>query len=193
MRAVNLTCDLQLIVDHASSIPDIILVKKKYRRGRRIWKLKHLDKDEEPTRQNKNEEEKNANQYEEFLKDIEEDKPLRSMLNLYKDDSVIKDLERKFVNIKLADIQRAENDPEVDIPVEELLDELTLDDNKVAHNFMHPAMKIVDMKFDIKGKKGKVVEINKNYPSKNTIDEITDKKDKVKRSRTGDEVIEENK
>jgi nonsense-mediated mRNA decay protein 3 len=188
MRSVGLTGDLEEIVDSAASIPDVILVKKKYRRGRRIWKLKHLDKENEPaTRVNKKEEESNANQYEEFLKDIEEDKPLRSQLNLYKDEKAIKDLEGRFKNMKVDEIQRQENDPEIDVQVGELLDELTLDENKIVQS----AIPLVDMKLYTKtDRKGKVLVIDKNNPSKNLNEETLDKSEKVKRTRTGDMVDE---
>jgi len=187
MRAVTLACDLEQIVDVASSIPDIILVKKKYKRGKRIWKLKHLEKETETaTRVNKNEQEKNANQYEEFLKDIEEDKPLRSQLNLYKDDKAIQELEGKFKNMKVDEIQKNENDSDIDIKVEDLLDELNIDENKVNHQ----GIPLVDMKYETKNKKGKVVTINKNKPSKDIKNEVLEKPEKAKRTRTGDKVDE---
>lgn len=191
MRSVNLTCELQEIVEEADSIPDVILVKKKYKRGKRIWKLKHLEKEKDTTMKvNKNEEEKNANQYEEFLKEIEEDKPLRTQLNLYRDDAAIKELEGRFLNMKVEDIQKNENDPEIDIKVEELLDELTLDENKLQSK----AIPLVDMKYDQKekGNKKNKVTINKNKPSKEKKNEPAfAKPEKVKRTRAGEDVKDE--
>ena len=202
MRSVTLVGDLEAIVDQAASFPDVILVKKKYKRGKRIWKLKHLEKETvTTTKVNKKEEENNANQYEEFLKDIEEDKPLRSQLNLYRDDKAISELESKFKNMNVEEIQKNENDPEIDIKVEDLLDEMTLDDTKITNQ--HTVVPLIDMKYDTKGrgttgryqkdnlKPPKVVTINKNKPSKDLKNQNTSEKpDKVKRTRTGNEVEE---
>jgi len=60
------------------NIPDVVLLKKIYdnpelRRKRRNWKLKELSI------------EKNAEDYDEFLDDLEEDKEFRSGINIYKD------------------------------------------------------------------------------------------------------------
>lgn len=76
---------LEDIMASNSKIPDYILVKKKYKRSqnrKRVWKLKHLDKDIEMGKP-KDELEKDR-QYEEFLRDIEEDKELRKNINIYK-------------------------------------------------------------------------------------------------------------
>ena len=68
--------------------PDIILVKKKFIRqgNKRVWKLKHLDM-EQDTETNKKSLKNfisKEDQYEEFLRDIEENKHLRKNVNLYK-------------------------------------------------------------------------------------------------------------
>jgi len=83
------------------SLPDVIIVKKIYperkKNKKRIWKLKHLEK-----------EEKNANNihkanvqkdrddkdYQDFLLEVEIDPELRAHMNLYKDEKVIKELEK---------------------------------------------------------------------------------------------------
>jgi hypothetical protein len=68
-------------------IPDFVLVKKKFKRKnnkKRIWKLKHLDKEKDPTNFRKNNEDEKDRQYEEFLRDIEENKELRENINIYK-------------------------------------------------------------------------------------------------------------
>lgn len=79
--------DLEDILSENVNIPDYVLVKKKYKRSanrKRVWKLKHLDKDVEMGKP-KDELEKDR-QYEEFLRDIEENKELRKIVNLYKVD-----------------------------------------------------------------------------------------------------------
>ena len=70
-----------------SKIPDFVLVKKKFKRKnnkKRIWKLKHLDKEKDPTVFRRNNEDEKDRQYEEFLRDIEENKELRKNINIYK-------------------------------------------------------------------------------------------------------------
>ena len=129
LTSINLNNDLDDIVSNADAIPDIILVKKKYVRsdGKRIWKLKHLDKEVDIIQTKKDV--KNMmtyeDQYEEFLKDIEENKDMRKKIDLYKDDDVLKELEGKFNKMNVNE----EQDSDIEIKVEELLDELTLNDN----------------------------------------------------------------
>lgn len=69
-------------------VPDVILVRKTYpnrknRAARRRWKLKHLPKEREGAVK-KADELREAEEYEDFLRDIEEDPELRSKINLYK-------------------------------------------------------------------------------------------------------------
>lgn len=85
LTALNMNDDLQDMCSETSNIPDYVLVKKKYKRSanrKRTWKLKHLDKDVEMGKP-KDELEKDR-QYEEFLRDIEENKEMRKNVNLYK-------------------------------------------------------------------------------------------------------------
>lgn len=70
-----------------SDLPDVILVKKSYsdkrKHRRRKWKLKNITK---PAEGNKKKEIEQAEQdYEHFLRDLEEDPDLRSTVNIYKD------------------------------------------------------------------------------------------------------------
>lgn len=128
MKSLNINEELEGIMTKADSIPDVILVKKKYVRKentKRHWKLKHLDKDVDMTKKEKTGDKVEA-QYEEFLRDIEEDKDMRKNVNLYKDDDVLKELEGKFKNLKVNE----HNDSEIDIKVDELLDDLTLNDKE---------------------------------------------------------------
>jgi nonsense-mediated mRNA decay protein 3 len=105
-------------------MPDLILVKKCYpkRSSLRYWKLKTLDK-EKNEEEKKMDIEKSNKEYEEFLKDIEEDPELRSNINLYKT--------KNFENIYKQRHQELENemtDEKLDIELEELLDDLTLEE-----------------------------------------------------------------
>lgn len=127
LTSLNVNDELQSIMSNADSIPDIILVKKKYVRSenKRLWKLKHLNKDVDMNGKTKNAEAE-VQQYEEFLRDIEEDKEMRKGINLYKDDEVIKELEGKFKKLKVNEHE----DSEIDIKVDELLDDLHIADEK---------------------------------------------------------------
>jgi nonsense-mediated mRNA decay protein 3 len=123
---MNVNDDLEDIMKKAENIPEVILVKKKYVRsdkGKRHWKLKHLEKDVVMTTKKG---QSSEDQYEEFLRDIEEDKEMRKNVNLYKDDEALKELEGKFKDLKVKDRE----DSDVDIKVDELLDDLQLDDKE---------------------------------------------------------------
>ena len=91
-------------------LPDIVVVKKCYPRlakrdRQRIWKLKHLNKEEEAGENNvhamkkksakeaRNLQDREMRDYNEFLQDIEEDPEMRANINMYKDDDVIAALE----------------------------------------------------------------------------------------------------
>jgi len=84
------------------NLPDVIIVKKIYperkKNKKRIWKLKHLAKEERGQNHihkanvQKDRDEKD---YQDFLLDVEVDPELRAHMNLYKDEKVIKELELK--------------------------------------------------------------------------------------------------
>merc|ERR1712032_895325 len=105
---------------------------KRKNNKKRIWKLRHLPKADEPTvfrRKNEDEKEK---QYEEFLRDIEENKEMRKNINIYKDDQALKDLEKQFDNmgVKGKDDDNDEEDSDIDIKVDELLKDLNINDKE---------------------------------------------------------------
>ena len=74
----------------ASRIPDVVLVKKSYIRKKkankgRNWRLKRMNKvEEEAPHGRKQDQERMENDFEMFLRDVEEDNELRSTLDLYK-------------------------------------------------------------------------------------------------------------
>jgi len=91
---------------HRHQLPDIIIVKKTYpklakRQRQRIWKLKHLMKENEDGDNNihamkkkskkeaQNLADREMTDYNEFLQDIEEDPEMRANINLYQDKDVI--------------------------------------------------------------------------------------------------------
>lgn len=73
---------------YASTIPDVMLVKKHYARKKkpksRSWKLRRMDRDEGELLPKKADQAKMETDYEMFLRDVEEDPELRSTLALYK-------------------------------------------------------------------------------------------------------------
>jgi nonsense-mediated mRNA decay protein 3 len=109
---------------YASTIPDVMLVKKFYARKRksknRNWRLKRMAKDEGDLLPKKADQERMDRDYEMFLRDVEEDTELRNTLALYKaQQKVAKDAEAMSV-VETTD---GEDDDVPKIDMEELLDE----------------------------------------------------------------------
>jgi nonsense-mediated mRNA decay protein 3 len=112
----------------AGQRPDVVLVKKYYRRrrkpGSRNWKLRRMAKEqEEDTAAGRNaagDRERVERDYEMFLQELEEDQELRSTINLYK--------ESNSANRTVQDTESmADDEEEADGPtinVDELLDDL---------------------------------------------------------------------
>eukprot|EP00871_Galdieria_phlegrea_P005259 jgi/Galph1/5734/GphlegSOOS_G4308.1 len=107
-------------------LPDVILVRKSYpgknRAKRRRFRLKRLSQKAAKSTQMDVEDEmgdENANDFEEFLQDLEQDAELRTHVQLYKKEN---DLESSSV---------AEDEEYPQVPVEDLLEELHLDDESV--------------------------------------------------------------
>ena len=103
------------------TIPDIVLVKKSYpharkKSKRRNWRLKNMAKEAElETTKTKAEKSKAELDYETFLRDIEEDPELRSMINLYKAPVPVKKAIVKTENDQ--DMDQDEEASEHDFPV----------------------------------------------------------------------------
>lgn len=124
-------------LDHIS---DVILVKKSYAHLRRQngssssrrWKLRDLSKEEssapgaESSKSSSNRDaERAARDMEMFLQELEEDAEMRQAINIYKNPIsavIVKEEEGETVE----DEELAEERKEIEIPLEELLDELTL-------------------------------------------------------------------
>nr|KAJ3420091.1 hypothetical protein HK105_006093 [Polyrhizophydium stewartii] len=109
-------------------IPDVVLVRKSYPNVRkkqraRNWKLKGIVKEEdlETVNRTKAEKARAEQDYEQFLRDVEEDPELRGMINLYKAPTAAGKAED---DVSMAD---SEEEPEEDFPeinVDELLDDM---------------------------------------------------------------------
>ena len=112
---------------YSSTIPDVVLVKKHYPRRRknrkRNWQLKRMDKDEGELLPKKADQERLDQEYEQFLRDVEEDEELRATLALYKSKK------REEEEMSVAETEGDDEAPQVDM--NELLDdfdELTMQD-----------------------------------------------------------------
>jgi nonsense-mediated mRNA decay protein 3 len=142
ISSINMNNELDGIVKDTENIPDIILVKKKYaKKSKRIWKLKHMDieKEEAVNKKDLKNQIDYENQYEEFMKDLEEDKDLRKAAHLYRDDTAIKELEGKL------DKMNIEEDDDNEVKIDELLDELTINDTDVVKKDPEPLGKEEDV------------------------------------------------
>lgn len=104
-----------------ANVPDVILVKKMYdrsnRKRNRIWKLKHLADDDMAFNTD-------ANDYDEFLDELEEDATLRQHVNIFKDST-------KQIPIDEHDDIDPQNPG---ITLAEMLDDLCVDDIEMADN-----------------------------------------------------------
>ncbi|CAM1511535.1 Fc.00g090480.m01.CDS01 [Cosmosporella sp. VM-42] len=114
---------------YSSTIPDVVLVKKHYPRRRknrkRNWQLKRMNRDEGDLLPKKADQNRMDQEYEQFLRDVEEDEELRATLALYKQKK--RDEEEMSVAETDGDDDEA---PKVDM--DELLDdfdELTMQDS----------------------------------------------------------------
>lgn len=81
------------------NIPQAILIKKVYpekSKKKRIWKLKQLEKEESDMKnihKSNNANTQKENDYEEFLDELEANPDMRSQVNLYKDEKMVKNKE----------------------------------------------------------------------------------------------------
>lgn len=119
---------------HASTIPDVMLVKKFYARKKksknRNWRLKRMNKDEGDLLPKKADQERMDRDYEMFLQDVEEDQDLRSTLALYK----AQQQARRDADIMSVMETDDEEDETPQINMDELIDDLEeLDINKDNH------------------------------------------------------------
>jgi nonsense-mediated mRNA decay protein 3 len=103
---------------YASTIPDVILVKKHYperKKGKsRNWKLKRMARQQSEMKPRKQDEERDEADYEQFLRDLEADPEFRLGMNMYKQDA------KQEVEAMSTDGE----DEGLEIPMEQLIDEM---------------------------------------------------------------------
>ncbi|KAL5564421.1 hypothetical protein UlMin_027585 [Ulmus minor] len=121
----NNSNDIELDKYRGLVIPDAILIRKSYeekrqrKRGKpRSWKLKSLDM--EVDMKGKAEEEKMNSEYEQFLKDLEENPDMRFNISLYRN--------REYQPSEMASVTDGEDAPSV--PLDELLADLDLSEDE---------------------------------------------------------------
>ncbi|XP_073099588.1 uncharacterized protein [Elaeis guineensis] len=108
-------------------LPDVVLIKKSYeekRRNRsgkaRPWKLKSLNMDVDNTSKGRADEEKRNIEYEEFLRDLEENPELRFNISLYRN--------KDYQPSEMASTAGGDDVPSM--PLEDLLADLELSDGE---------------------------------------------------------------
>ena len=122
---------------YSSTIPDVILVKKHYpnrkKNRKRNWKLKRMAKDEGDLLPKKADQERMDAEYEQFMRDVEEDDELRAALALYKNSRKSRPQpDPDAMSVAETEVTEAEVGPRIDM--DELLDdfdELDIEDQEV--------------------------------------------------------------
>ncbi|XAR58119.1 hypothetical protein NMG60_11026513 [Bertholletia excelsa] len=117
--------DIELDKYKALNIPEAILIKKSYeekqqrKRGKpRSWKLKSLNMEVENTDKGRAEEDKMNFEYEQFLRDLEENPEMRFNISLYRN--------KEYQLSEMSSVADGEELPSV--PLDELLADLDLSD-----------------------------------------------------------------
>lgn len=109
--------------DERSNMPDVVLVRKVYPKTQRQatqrqWHLKSMEGVQDEASNNKRDLNRAEEEYERFLQDLEQDKSLRSQINIYKSKA-----------FDTSDSSSNNNNNMSSIPIEELLEDLTTADD----------------------------------------------------------------
>lgn len=127
--------------DSKIQLPDFILVKKKYHhksRKRRPWRLRDLKKEQTENYHKKGKGGeagmRDRDDYERFLRELEEDKELRVNVNVFKKDGMQSETETDTEMIT-----DGEEDDAPEIPLEELIDQLSIRDVAVGADLNLPS------------------------------------------------------
>ncbi|CAL5323645.1 unnamed protein product [Camellia sinensis] len=125
--------DIELDKYKGLVIPDVILMKKSYeekrqkKRGKpRAWKLKSLNMEVDDTTRGRLDEEKMNSEYEQFLRDLEENPDMRFNMSIYRN--------KEYQRSEMASVTDGEDLPSV--PLEELLADLDLSDEEDGEDSM---------------------------------------------------------
>jgi len=120
--------DADLVPFRGKNMPDFMLVRKSYgeKRKKRIFTVKTLDKEIDEDAMRRGDEEREQNDMDEFLNDIEDDPEFRQQMNLYKVKGAEKIIEerRRMAEDNMEDYDNDEDE----IGLEDLIEDLNLDD-----------------------------------------------------------------
>ena len=88
LTALNSAAELATL-ENQKYIPDVLIIRKTYPKGNRIWKLKRMEVEEglelaKPTKKQKQAQEEGDKDLKDFCEEIEQNKFLRSKMNLYR-------------------------------------------------------------------------------------------------------------
>ncbi|KAH9883808.1 NMD3-domain-containing protein [Xylariomycetidae sp. FL2044] len=118
---------------YSSRIPDVVIVKKHYpnrrRNRKRHWKVRRMAKDEGELLPKKTDQDRMDREFEQFLRDIEEDEEFRSGVQLYKEPKPKKQVDE----MSMVTTEDGEDDDAPQVDMNDLLedfDELTMQDNE---------------------------------------------------------------
>eukprot|EP00898_Chlorokybus_atmophyticus_P007343 jgi/Chlat1/760/Chrsp104S00026 len=127
----------KVLAKSAGDLPDVVLVKKSYEesrkknrgRRRRAWRLKRLNAEQADVPM-KGEADKDQNDYEKFLEELEEDPDMRSRIALYKDPEAVaaaqQQQQKQPQQQPPPQADEGDAEPLPEVPLEELLDAMTL-------------------------------------------------------------------
>ena len=105
----------------SGTIPDVILVKKHYAARRktksRNWKLRRMAREEADVKPRKQDADRDAVDYEQFLQDLEADEDLRQGMNMYRDKDALQ-------AGSVVDMETDGEDEGLQIPMDQLIDEM---------------------------------------------------------------------
>jgi len=97
IKKMNFYEELEMM-SHQRSIPDVILIRKHYpdKKRRKLWKLQRMDieKNELAPKKPKKGKDEDEIDMEEFMEQLEQDKGMRSKINLIRDEAAIKEYEQ---------------------------------------------------------------------------------------------------
>jgi len=112
---------------YAAQIPDVVLVKKFYRRSKknknkRNWRVKRMAKEEGEMLPRKQDQARMEKDFEMFLQDVEEDEELRATMALYKAQQEQQQRDADAMDTE-STVGDDEDDQGLAIPMEQLLDD----------------------------------------------------------------------
>ncbi|KAK3068941.1 ribosome-binding protein [Teratosphaeriaceae sp. CCFEE 6253] len=109
---------------YSGTIPDVVLVKKHYPARRknksRNWKLRRMAREESEMKPRKQDAEREAVDYEQFLQDLEADEELREGLKLYRNQDAVQPPALAGGEMEMD----GDEDEGLEIPMEQLIDEM---------------------------------------------------------------------